>query len=201
MKTPRMPDEDPEVPVDEPAEAKELVSVAASATKTSAVARAAANAKPVEAPMNKKGMTITAAADISGIASGSVLENVEQVTKAAMKRLASFPKGRSGKGSRIRQGIATFDVYDSRDDGMFQGNPDFKTDQDVLVAAASERRLKGGALTAAGGWCAPSRDHLRLLLGGVHRRHPVAPVHDGALRFHPLHEGPRLRGHLRGPRR
>lgn len=145
-------EDEPEAVVEE---AKEPA-MAASATRVSAVSRAAANAKPVEAPMNKKEMTITAAADISGISSGSVLENVEQVTKAAMKRFASFPRGKSGKGTRLRQGIATFDVYDARDDGMYQGNPDFKTDQDVLVAAASERRLKGGALTAAGGWCAPS---------------------------------------------
>lgn len=153
------PEAEVEVPVEEPEaaleESKEPALVAA-ATKVSAVARAAANAKPVEAPMNKKGMTITAAADISGITTGSVLENVEQVTKAAMKRFGSFPRGRSGKGTRLRQGIATFDVYDARDDGMYQGNPDFKSDQDVLVAAASERRLPGGALTAAGGWCAPA---------------------------------------------
>jgi hypothetical protein len=156
-------DEDPEVveeiPLAEPETVLEEVkepAMAASATKVSAVSRAAANAKPVEAPMNKKGMTITAAADIAGISTGSTLENVEQVTKAAMKRFASFPRGKSGKGTRLRQGIASFDLYDARDDGMYQGNPDFKTDQDVLVAAASERRLKGGALTAAGGWCAPT---------------------------------------------
>lgn len=158
------PEAEPEGDDDDEAEDEEVVveesvakeSVMASATKTSAVARAAANARPVEAPMNKKGMTITAAADIAGIVSGSELKDSTALTAAAMKRFKSFPKGKKGQGGRIRQGIATIDVGASRTDGMFQGNPDFKTDQDVLVAAASAARLEGGSLVAAGGWCAPS---------------------------------------------
>lgn len=121
----------------------------------SAVSRAAANAPEPKAPlMNKKDMVITAAADIAGIRSGSTLKSVEEVTTAAMKRIKSFPKG-TKSATRIQQGIAEFDLYASRDDGMYQGNPDYKTDQDVLVAAAAERRLPGNSLVAAGGWCAP----------------------------------------------
>lgn len=159
------PEAEPEAEVETPepeAEAEvevkieEMEPVAAGATITqSAVARAAANATEPEAPMNKQGMVITAAADLAGYSAGSTLETAEAVAKAALKRLSTFPKSGGAK-TRLRQGIAEFNLAASRTDGMVQGNPEYKTDQDVLVAAASQERLGEGGIVAAGGWCAPA---------------------------------------------
>lgn len=141
-------------PVDETVEEPEAVA-AAGASKLTAAQRAAAYQKEPEAPMNKAGMVITAAADIAGVATGSELKSVEQVTDAAIRRFKSFPKGGKQSGLRLRQGIAQFDLGASRTDGLTDSNPDYKTPMDVLTAAGREARLPGGALTAAGGWCAP----------------------------------------------
>lgn len=139
--------------------APELEAVAASATKkTSARKRAAENAPEPEAPVSKKLVTITAAADISGIPAGKEFGDLNEVTDAAIKRLAAFPKTRVGgpNGMRMRQGIATFNIGSAREDGLYIGNPDFGSDQAVMEAASNERRLAGNSLVAAGTWCAPA---------------------------------------------
>ena len=64
--------------------------------------------------------------------------------------------------------------FEHTPDGLYQGNPDYADDYQVLLAAANERRLPGGSLVASvaaresalangqsltaagGGWCAPS---------------------------------------------
>ena len=154
---------DGEVPTDEvvdesKVEDKEPEAVAASAKKQSAVARAAANATPPEAPVNKRTISITAAADINGISAGADLEDLDAVTAAATKRLSAFPKGRIGgkSGTQIKAGIATFNLGAARTDGLVVGNPDFKNDYDLLKEAGRESRLEGGSLVAAGGWFAPA---------------------------------------------
>lgn len=137
----------------------ELEAVAASATtKSSARRRAAENAPEPEAPVSTKTMSITAAADISGIPAGKEFADLTEVTDAAIKRLAAFPKTRIGgaNGTRIRQGIATFNIGSVREDGLYIGNPDFSSDQAVLEEASRERRLSGNSLVAAGTWCAPA---------------------------------------------
>lgn len=152
-------EETPEAEAEVPAEEPELAVVAAApAPKSSARSRAAQNAPEVEVPMNKSVVTITAAADIAGISAGTALKDLGEVTGAAIKRLSSFPKNRIGgaKGTIIRQGIAQIDLGTARTDGLFVGNPDFKTDQDLMDYARKESRLQGSSLTAAGGWCAPS---------------------------------------------
>jgi len=151
-----------EVEEDEKSKERQAVAASAAVPTKSAAARAKANSKEPEAPMNHNAVTITAAADINGITAGATLKDDVSLTAAAMKRLQSFPRTRQGgaNGIQMRAGIATVDVGAARTDGMFQGNADYTDDQAVLTAAAGEKRLKSdlgsGSLTAAGGWCAPT---------------------------------------------
>lgn len=137
---------------------EEKVPVAASAG--SAVDRATDNAPEVEAPkaLNRGLIPITASADVPNVAAGKSLEDLGEVAKVAQARLSAYPKNRIGgkAGTRMRNGIATFNVAEARTDGLYQGNPDYKDDQALVMAATKEGRLTGGSLTAAGGWCAPS---------------------------------------------
>lgn len=142
-------------------EVEEKEAVAASATpKASAVARARQNAKEPEAPssMNRGQLAITASADVPNVAAGKQLSDLDEVAKIAQSRLKSYPSHRMGgdSGTRLRNGIAQFNFANARTDGMYQGNPDFKDEQAIIMAASKEARLSGQSLTAAGGWCAPS---------------------------------------------
>lgn len=144
-----------EVEVEETVAEAELEPVTAAAPKSSAVSRAANISTKPEVEVTKSTLAITAAADLSA---PEKIEDLDVVSSLAIKRLSSFPKNRLGgdRGTRLRQGIATLDFSTARDDGLFQGNTDFKDDQSLLKEATRETRLDGSSLVAAGGWCAPS---------------------------------------------
>lgn len=148
------PEEDPETdPAEEGAEEKDLVVVAGAPRKKEkarVVKRAASAAKPIEKP-NQARPVITAAADVPGFATGSVLKDLDEVVKGAMERFQAMPRGKVGN-VQNRYGVAQ--ITKQRSDGLTIDN--FRSLQDLLQAASVEARLPGKSLTAAGGWCAPS---------------------------------------------
>ena len=137
---PPAPEPDPE-PVSDP----EPVPVVAGAPRA-----AAAGSRP-RVPDSSR-VTITAAADVPNVPTGSAMEGMAAVTDALINRLRGFgsPMGIEG-GQQQHYAVASF----SR--GF---DPEFiadgRNDQEVFDAVASESRLPGGSLVAAGGWCSPS---------------------------------------------
>lgn len=115
---------------------------------------AAKTARPV-APQRDRGMvSITAAADVPEFAAGSALESVEALGTAIVNRMRGFavPRG-DGQSEDLRMfGVASIRRPFSEDLTIDRKSDDME----VLAHAASEGRLDGGSLVAAGGWCAPS---------------------------------------------
>lgn len=149
-------DEGEEEPVEEPADeivVEEPVAVAAAA-------KVAKRAPKPSVPLKEKNVSvITASADVPGFATGSALDDLDQVAKGVMARWKAMPKNKIGGASGIqnRYGVAQFDLSQAREDGLTQSNPEFANDDMALFnAAAKEARLSGKSLVAAGGWCSPS---------------------------------------------
>lgn len=129
------------------AEAKELVA----AGRKRVVAKAAAGAPAPKAPAPRAKPVITASADVPGFATGSVLNDLGDVTEGFIQRFSAMPRGKVGN-VQNRYGVAQ--ITKARTDGLSIDK--FRSLQDLLQAASVEARLPGGSLTAAGGWCAPS---------------------------------------------
>jgi hypothetical protein len=100
---------------------------------------------PVRPPVN---VSFTAAADIPGFPMGSSLDGMSGLTAAAMSRLAAL--GRAGRSTSA--GIAVIERTQP-DPKLIADRPD---DWETIDYACDEKRLPGGSLTAAAGWCAPS---------------------------------------------
>lgn len=114
----------------------------------------------------RRPVTITAAADVQGFATGQVLDDMEQVTKALMNRVKGFaPHNKRAAMSLRSQGIEeSLNQFGVASFGM-----DFDpalvaskaSDDYAAVHAAIKQRYDNGgdpsALTAAG-WCAPSEN-------------------------------------------
>ncbi len=114
---------------------------------------AAKTARPV-APANVNGpVTITAAANVEGFATGQRLDLTE-VAKAVISRARGFapPTGDGTRQDLQKFGTARFNL-DFPEDLIVDRGTDI---DEVLKRATDEHRLAGGSLTAAGGWCAPS---------------------------------------------
>lgn len=122
----------------------------------SPIAKAAAAAVDVVVPEEKKIATLTAAADVPGIATGTRLDDFSQVAGAVVNRMKSFPTGTPAQAMFNRYGTAVVTKQGFGD--LSQEN--YRDDEDLLRAAADQSRLPGGSLTAAasagGGWCSPS---------------------------------------------
>lgn len=104
-----------------------------------------------EAPKPRPLPVITAAADVPGFATGSKLTDLDQVAEGFIQRYQAMPSGKVGN-VQNRYGVAQLNMQ--RTDGLLPEN--YRSMQDLLQAASVEKRLPGGSLTAAGGWCAPS---------------------------------------------
>lgn len=126
---------------------KELV---AAGRKRGVVAKAATGAPTPKVPERAR-PTLTAAADVPGFATGSVLKDLDDVAEGFIARFSAMPRGKVGS-VQNRYGVAH--ILKPRSDGLTMEN--FRSLQDLLQAASVEERLPGGSLTAAGGWCAPS---------------------------------------------
>jgi hypothetical protein len=146
-----------EIVEEEPVKAEVKEPVAAAA-KRPVVARAAAAkaATPVEVEVFKPAPMLTASADVPGFTTGGQLDDLDSVGKAMVARMKALPTGRVGgeRGTRNRYSVAKLDLAQTRTEGLTQTS--FDSDQALITKARDEKRLDGGALTAAGGWCAPS---------------------------------------------
>lgn len=140
------------------AEVKEPVAAAAVVRKP-VVAKAAAakgGTATKEIEVLKPVPTLTASADVPGFVTGGELDDLDTVGKAMIARMKALPTGRVGgeRGMRNRYSVAKLDLAQTRTEGLTQTG--FDSDQALITKARDEKRLEGGSLTAAGGWCAPS---------------------------------------------
>jgi hypothetical protein len=120
-------------------------------------------------------LSLVAAADVGdGISAGADLQDMGGLTRAFIARSRAFSGMKSGPRSQLN--VATISRnFEATPDGLYQDNPDYEDDYQVLVAAANESRLPGSSLVAsiaareralvaggdpnsltAAGWCAPS---------------------------------------------
>ena len=141
------------------AEVKEPVAAAAIAPRKPVVAKAAAakgGTATKEIEVLKPTPTLTASADVPGFVTGGELDDLDTVGKAMIARMKALPTGRVGgeRGMRNRYSVAKLDLAQTRTEGLTQTS--FDSDQALITKARDEKRLDGGSLTAAGGWCAPS---------------------------------------------
>ena len=150
---PTEPPADPE-PTEPPAEVVPA-GVAASA-RVSVVPQAVGARGTVATIPNRNLPALTASADVPGFATGGVIQDLDDVGQAMIARMRGLPTTRLGgeKGIQTRHATAKIDLGASRTDGLVQS--DFRDDMELLNRARTEARLPGEALTAAGGWCAPS---------------------------------------------
>lgn len=133
----------------EPEEEKEPVTASA----RSKVARRRSDAPPPPERQNPP-MAIIASADVPGVAPGSKMDNLSDVTRALIAKVKAIapPKPAGIKGGTMhRHQVATFQ-REFPEDLVANGANDYE----VLQKASKEARLPGGSLVAAGGWCAPS---------------------------------------------
>lgn len=153
--------------VDEKIDEPELI--AASANKAAARRRSVnlaalpRTAPPVQSTKPAgRGLSITASADVPGIAMGTEL-TADSLTAAVLARFGKFPENnletaKAKKGLYLQAGIAQIKMdFPSELTASAQNS-----DQDVLDHAGDPKRRQArkfnrdGALTAAGGWCSPS---------------------------------------------
>lgn len=95
---------------------------------------------------------IKAAADVPNVPHGHVFGSVTEVAAAFDDKFAGFPRG-VGVATRIKQNVARVEL--PVDQALVAGDRGL-TDMELVERAASESRLSGGNLVAAGGWGAPS---------------------------------------------
>jgi hypothetical protein len=145
--------EEPAAQVEAEAPAEEPVPVAASAEPSiSPTKRAAANAPSIKLPKEAPMVALTAAADVPGFATGAKLETFADVGEAVVARMRSFPTGSMGQPVFNRYGTA----HIRKEFAAELSQDNYRDDEALLNAAADPKRLPGGSLVAAGGWCAPS---------------------------------------------
>lgn len=96
--------------------------------------------------------TITAAADINGIAAGARLDGMDAVANAAIKRLTPMMR----LGNNVKSSLPIASISLRRDDSLIASGGSDQHERKLIDRAADERRLSGGSLTAAGVWCSPS---------------------------------------------
>jgi hypothetical protein len=92
---------------------------------------------------------LLAASEMPGVPAGGEYPDWDAVTEAAMLRFGALPQ--RGSATRAQHGILV--IAKTTDEALVAPGSD---DLEVIEYAASERRLEGGSLVAAGGWCAPS---------------------------------------------
>jgi hypothetical protein len=145
-------DEEDEPEVETPPAEQQAAVVASAKTGRRVPSVRNAPKTPVAAPASN-GVTLIAAADVPGFASGSVIPDMKGLAKAFSSRANGFPR-KPVEGTYIRSGVAS--IERDFNDGLVDTNPEYEDIQELVAAAGNETRLPGGSLIAAGGWCAPS---------------------------------------------
>jgi len=110
---------------------------------------------PVVVPKKSSEITITAAAEVPGFATGQPLDDLKDVTKAFIAKAAGFPR-QLVPNTYIRSNVATFTRSFEEDFTVPESGMSDESFMDMFNRAGTEQRLSGGSLVAAGGWCAPS---------------------------------------------
>jgi hypothetical protein len=128
------------------------------------------------------GYSLVASADVPGYAAGQSLD-MGNVADAFLNRMRAFPRPNASTPHNIfnRYGVAT--IHKEFDPALVaSGNNDW----DLIQKAGDEKRLPGGSLIAAGGWCAPSETFYDFCggesLDGLVDL-PTVPVNRGGMRF------------------
>ena len=93
---------------------------------------------------------VKAAPDVPNVPNGHLFSNIDELAAAVDERFSGMPRGATVR-TRIKQGVARIELPVEKA-LVASGGDDF----DVVEHAASQTRLSGGNLVAAGGWCAPS---------------------------------------------
>lgn len=172
------PEPEAEIEIEEPeaeveVEEKELVTASAAAKRPASFAAKAAAKAPVEPepePEPAKGLSLIAAANISDFTSGQELQGLDELARAFVNRGKMFASGGSGSkaGRRTiaRPGIHKLSANAQRfsvaklvkPENEFTITEKMSAEEqyDLIKQAAAEKRLGGGSLVAAGGWCAPA---------------------------------------------
>lgn len=112
--------------------------------------------REVETPPEPEGAVIVASANVPGFETGSTLSDTRQMAEAFAARSRGFksmPKSRAGEAIFERFGVANIRKPDT--EWTFE-NGTLEEQLEFIMKAANEKRLPGGSLVAAGGWCAPS---------------------------------------------
>ncbi|MBT2226264.1 major capsid protein [Nonomuraea sp. NEAU-A123] len=141
-----------DAPVDEPA----LEPVAASGGRrrppVDLSAIAARSRKPAGGPNDKaSGPALIAAANVPGIGAGARYRDVTHIAEAAIATFASYPT--PGADGRASGQLAV--IRKEFEEGVLASGGEEQIEE-ALKTAVDQSKLKGGSLTAAGGWCAPS---------------------------------------------
>jgi len=149
VEEPAVEEEPPAKPAPAPAEPTDTAS--ARRSFASRAARKTPDAQK-KAPMPEAPRaSLTAAADVPSFSAGQKFSNLNEAAKAIGVSLNNLPKG-APKGTHARNGAVVITLPDNK----FNQNEYRGRDEEMLLAAASESRLEGGSLVAAGGWGAPS---------------------------------------------
>lgn len=150
------------------------------------------NPKPAGPEGSSDRFSIVAAGDLGGnFSAGQTLPSMADAALAFESKSQAFPLHLASPEAGIydRKHVARIQRnYAADPDGLWHGNKDFRSTQDMLVAAANESRLKDGSLVAAGGWCAPSETMYGLValetLDGIIDL-PTVGVDRGGINFTP----------------
>lgn len=140
-----------EAPAEEPA-AEEPAQQQPRPVVASLARRAARRQPKPKVTSAGKSAVIKAAADVPNVPHGHVFSSVSEVASAFDDKFAGFPRG-VGVATRIKQNVARVEL--PVDQALVAGGRGL-TDMELVDLAASESRLSGGNLVAAGGWGAPS---------------------------------------------
>lgn len=112
--------------------------------------RAAARQPKPRTAVSARSALVKAAPDVPNVPNGHLFSSVEDLAAAVDERFAAMPRGASVR-TRIKQGVARIELP-AEHALVASAGDDFA----VVESAASQTRLTGGNLVAAGGWGAPS---------------------------------------------
>ena len=128
----------------------------AASGRQSPARRAAANGTTPALPRPRSAVaSLTAAADVPGIPTGAPLDGLAAACSAVISRMKGFPTQRIGGDGGVRHRYGAAMIRKEGFGQLVQGANEIN-DYDLVWQAGDERRLPGGSLVAAGGWCSPS---------------------------------------------
>lgn len=144
--------------------------------------RTAPTGRKPQPPVQKEPVStleVTAAADVQGFSAGQHLDGMKKVAEAFSARSRGFNQPGTGASYSVAQ------IRRNAYEGLAVDGS--KDDQTVIDHAGDEKRLKGGSLTAAAGWCAPSETLYDLCDNGASTEGmvdlPEVQVNRGGVRY------------------